>query len=68
MGVAYNDPIFVQIGPQKMIFKRFYQLFFRTNGLQHTLLKLIESPNIFHRKSATKNKLGVVFGAEFGPN
>ena len=53
-GVAHNDPFYVQIGPQKTIFQRFYQHFFRTNGLQHKLLILIESPNIFHWKSAKK--------------
>ena len=53
---------------QKTIFKRFYQLFFRTNGLQHKLLILIESPNTFQWKSAKKSKVGVVFGAKFGPN
>ena len=40
MGVAHNDPSFVQIGPKKTIFKRFYQLFFRTTGLQHKVLVL----------------------------
>ena len=62
LDVAHNDPFFVQIGSQKTIFKRFYQLFFRTNGLQHKLLKLIESPNIFHfRNQPKKSKVGVVF-------
>ena len=73
LGVAHNDTFFVQIGPKK-IFKRFYQLFFRTNGLQHKLLILIESLNIFHWKSAKKKvnwvwslgqnlgKLGPMFG------
>ena len=51
---------------QKTIFKRFYQRLFATTGLQHKLLKLIESPDIFHRKSAKKSKVGVVFGAKFG--
>ena len=48
LGSAHNDPIFVQIGSNKTIFKRFYQLVFRTAGLQHKLLILIESPDIFH--------------------
>ena len=39
---------------QKTIFKRFYQLFFGTTGLQHKLLILIEFPNITHRKSNKK--------------
>ena len=56
MGVAHNDPIFVKIGP------KFYQLFFRTAGLQQKLLILIKSPNTFHWKSAKKSKVGVVFG------
>ena len=47
-GVVHNDPFSMQIGSKKTIFKRFYQLFFRTAGLQHKLLILIVSPNIFH--------------------
>ena len=61
-------PFFVQIGPKKTIFKRFYQLFFRTNGFQHKLLILIESPSKFNWKSAKKSKVGVVFEIKFGPN
>ena len=58
----------MKIRPNKTIFKRFYQLFFKTTGLQHNLLILIESPNIFHWKSAKRSKVGLVFGAKFGPN
>ena len=36
--------------------------------MQHKLLILIESPNIFHWKSAIKSKVDVVFGGKFGPN
>ena len=68
LGVVNNDPFSMQIGLKKTIFKRFYQLFFRTAGLQHKLLILIVSPNIFHWKSAKESKVGVVFGAKFGPN
>ena len=68
LGVAHNSPFSVQIESKKTIFKRFYQLFFRTAGLQHKLLILIVSPNIFYWKSAKKSKVGVVFGAKFGPN
>ena len=68
LGVAYNDPFSVQIGSKKTIFKRFYQLFFRTAGLQHKLSILIVFPNIFHWKSAKESKLGMVFAANFGPN
>ena len=64
LGVAHNDPFFVQIGPKN----NFYQLFFRTNGLQHMLLVLIESPNIFHSKSVKKSKVGMIFRAKFGQN
>ena len=57
VGVVHNDLLFVQIGPQKTLFKRFYQLFSRTAGLQHKLLILIsESPKIFHWKSVKKVK------------
>ena len=48
----------------RSIFKRFYQPFFITTGLQHKLLILIESPNIFHSKSAKKIKVGLVFCGE----
>ena len=65
MGVANNDPFCLQIGRNKTIFKKFYQLFVRTTGLQHKLLKLIESINIFHWKSTKKSKVGVVFGPNF---
>ena len=44
---------------KKKKFNRFYQLFFRTTGLQPKLLILTESPK--------KGKLGVVFEAKFGP-
>ena len=69
-GMAHNDPYSVQIGPKKTIFKRFYQHFFRTAGLHHKLLRLIESPNMFHWKwkSARKSKVVLVFGAKFGAN
>ena len=56
LGMAHNDPFSVQIGSKKTIFKRFYQLFFRTAGLQHNLLILIVPPNILHQKSAKKAK------------
>ena len=68
LGMTHNDPFFAQIGPKKTIFKWLYQLFFRTNRLQHKLLILIESPIIFYWKSAKRNKVGVVFGSKFGPN
>ena len=66
LGVATNDPFFVQIGPKKTIFKRFYQPLFRTNGLQHKLLKLIESPNILQWKSAKKVKWVWSLGQNLG--
>ena len=48
LGVVHNNLFSVQIGSEKTIFKRFYQLFLRTSGLQHKLLLLIVSPDIFH--------------------
>ena len=65
LGMAHNDPFSVQIGSKETILKRFYQLFFRTAGLQHKLWILIVSPNIFHWKSAKKSKVGLVFGTKF---
>ena len=47
LGVANNNPFLVQIGSKKTILRRFYLPFLRTYGLQHKLLILIESPNIF---------------------
>ena len=58
----------MQITPKETIFERFYQRFLRTAALQSKLLILIESPNIFHWKSAKKSEVGVVFGAKFVPN
>ena len=68
LDVAHNDPFSVQIRSKKTNFKRFYQLFFRSAWLQHKLLKLIVSCNIFHWKSAKKSKVVVVFAEKFGPN
>ena len=69
LGVVHNDPFSMQIGSKKTIFKRFYQLFFRTAGFQHKLLIiLIVSSNMFHLKSVKESKVGVVFGAKFGQN
>ena len=48
LGVVHNNLFSVQIGSEKTIFKRFYQLFFETSGLQHKLLIIIVSPNMFH--------------------
>ena len=66
LGVGHNDLFSVQIGFKKTIFKRFYQLFFRTAGLQHKLLILIVSPNIFHGKSAKKGKWVWSLGQNLG--
>ena len=55
--MVHNDLLFVQIVPQKTLFKRFYQPFSRTAGLQHKLLILIiESSKIFHWKLVKKVK------------
>ena len=69
LGVAHNVMTSFQckLGPKKTIVKRFYQLFFRTTGLQHKLL-ILYPLNIFDWKSAKKSKAGVVFGAKIGPN
>ena len=50
MGVAHADPFLVQIGPKKAILEVLLN-FFRTTGVQHKLLVLIESHNIFNWKS-----------------
>ena len=59
-------PFLCKLGPKKAIFKRFYQLFFRTAGFQHKLLKLIVSSNIFHWESVKESKLGVDFEPNLG--
>ena len=62
MGAAHDkDSFFVEIGP-----KTIYQIIFRTTGLQHKLLILIESPDIFHWKSAKKGKWVWSLGKNLG--
>ena len=68
LGVAHGKPIFAQVGPKNGNFQGFQQFFFRTTGFQLKLLILIEFPNIIHRQSTKKKKVGVVFGAKFGPD
>ena len=46
----------VQIGPKKTIFLKGLLIFFSTTELQHKLLILIESTNIFHWKSTKKKE------------
>ena len=63
MGVAHSDTFFAQVGPKNGNFYRFYQIIFRTTGLQLNLLILIKFSHIFHWKPAKKkNKVGVVLG------
>ena len=62
MGVAHNDPFSVQINwVQKNNFEEVLPAFFRTAGLQHKLLILIVSSNIFYQKPAKESKVDVVF-------
>ena len=64
LGVIYNDPFCANCG-QKSNFQRVYP-FFRATGLQHKLLILLESPNIFHQKSTKKLKQVWSFGQALG--
>ena len=68
--MGHADPFVVQIGAQKLIFRGFTFFFFRATGLQQKLLTLIESPNIFHWKSAKKGKKesGCGLRGKIGPN
>ena len=67
LGVVHNDTFSMQIGSKNTIFKRFYQLFFRTAGFQQVININCVSSNIFHWKSAVKeSKVGVVFGQNLG--
>ena len=62
---------FLHMWGQKMVISRgFSKFFFRTTGFQLKLIILIEFPNIFHWKPATKKKKenGCGLGAKFGPN
>ena len=61
-------PFLCKLGPIKQFLRCFTHFFFKTTGLQHKLLILIESLNICHWKSVKKSKVCVVFGAKFGPN
>ena len=65
MGVAHSDTFFAQAGPKNGNFYRFYQIIFRTTGLQLNLLILIKFPHIFHWKPAKKKKSGCGLGAKF---
>ena len=47
LDVAHDDPFSAQIGSKKPFLIGFTN-FFRTSGLQHKLLILIVSTNIFH--------------------
>ena len=58
--MAHSDPFFEQVWSKNGNFQRFYQISFRTTGLQLNLLILIESPTTFHWKLA--KKVGVVLG------
>ena len=60
-------PYLWKMDPKKQ-FLRGFTNFFRTAVVQHKLLKLTKFPNIFHWKSAKESKVGMVFGARFGPN
>ena len=68
LGMALTDSFFLKTEPKYINFQRFLPYFFQNYWrLQLKLLKLIESPNIFHWKSA-KKKVDVSSWAKFGPN
>ena len=48
LAVVHADLFFEHVRPQNKNFQRSYQFVFRTSGLQHKSLILIESPNTFH--------------------
>ena len=49
-------PFLHRLVPKIVIFKRFYQFFYRIIELQHKSLILIEYPNIFYWKLTKKGK------------
>ena len=59
-------PIMTSFLCKKAIFKRFCQIFFGTTRMQHKLLILTESPNIFYWKSAKKGKQMWSLGQNLG--
>ena len=63
-------PFFVQTGPKKHFLRDFIPTFFQNYWIAAQVIDIIsiESPNIFHWKSAKKSKVDVVFGAKFGSN
>ena len=71
MGMASTGPLFVQVAPpppkKKKAISRGFTTYFKTTGLQLKLLVLIESPNMFHGKSAKKQS-GCGHGEKFEPN
>ena len=66
-GMAGTGPLFVQVGPPKIAISRGFTTYFKTTGLQLKLLVLIESPHMFHGKSAKKQS-GCGHGEKFEPN
>ena len=67
-GWPIMTPFLCKLGPRKQFLRGFTSFFFRTAGLQHNLLILIVSRDIFHWKSTKESKVGAVSGAKFGPN
>ena len=61
--MVHGDPNFAQVG-QKMVLEVLATFF--SELLDSYLLILIESPNIFHWKSAKKIKVGVALGQNLG--
>ena len=64
--MAHNDPFLFKSGSKKQSLEVLPIFFFRTTGLQHKLLTLLESPNIFHWKSAEKGEWVRSLGQNLG--
>ena len=43
------------------------QIFFRTTGLEQSIINVNKSPNIFYWRSIKEKKVSVVLGAKLGP-
>ena len=65
--MVYANPFFVQVGPKNSNFRGFTN-FFQNYSIEHNLLILIESPIIFHWKSAKNSKVAVVLETKSGPD
>ena len=66
MFVVCTDTFFAQVGPQHGNFLEVFAKKFQNYWIKFKVINIFESPNIFHWKPAKRNKMGVVWGQNFG--